>query len=162
MYVCVYSSLLFVLSLCLSVLLLVKSKVVFRYDIYQVNNRSFWMSLTEMAGGMGGLMNTVSCVRNAARATTAKLAQPIHPLAYRALKMKLYLIDLFYPPSLKWIYITVASAINYGNGHEEKRLYLHACTKNEDKKWCYWCTSSLIPGTCIYTLGWVHISLGYT
>lgn len=56
------------------------------------------MSLTEMAGGMGGLMNTVSCVRNAARATTAKLAQPIHPLAYRALKMKL---DLFYPPSLK-------------------------------------------------------------
>lgn len=38
-----------------------------------------------MAGGMGGLMNTVSCVRNAARATTAKLAQPIHPLAYRAL-----------------------------------------------------------------------------
>lgn len=59
------------------------------------------MSLTEMAGGMGGLMNTVSCVRNAARATTAKLAQPIHPLANRALKMKLYLIDLFYPPSLK-------------------------------------------------------------
>lgn len=54
-----------------------------------------------MAGGMGGLMNTVSCVRNAARATTAKLAQPIYPLAYRALKMKLYLIDLFYPPSLK-------------------------------------------------------------
>lgn len=53
-----------------------------------------------MAGGMGGLMNTVSCVRNAARATTAKLAQPIHPLAYRALKMKLYLIDLFYPPSI--------------------------------------------------------------
>lgn len=50
-----------------------------------------------MAGGMGGLMNTVSCVRNAARATTAKLAQP----TYRALKMKLYLIDLFYPPSLK-------------------------------------------------------------
>lgn len=46
------------------------------------------MSLTEMAGGMGGLMNTVSCVRNAARATTAKLAQPIHPLAYRVLKMK--------------------------------------------------------------------------
>lgn len=29
-----------------------------------------------MAGGMGGLMNTVSCVRNAARATTAELAQP--------------------------------------------------------------------------------------
>lgn len=36
------------------------------------------MSLTEMAGGMGGLMNTVSCVRNAARATTAELAQPFH------------------------------------------------------------------------------------
>lgn len=34
------------------------------------------MSLTEMAGGMGGLMNTVSRVRNAARATTAELAQP--------------------------------------------------------------------------------------
>lgn len=33
------------------------------------------MSLTEMAGGMGGLMNTVSRVRNAARATIWKTSE---------------------------------------------------------------------------------------
>lgn len=51
------------------------------------------MSLTEMAGGMGGLVNTVSCVRNAARATTTELAQPFRRSLIELSNLKIYLIN---------------------------------------------------------------------